>query len=192
MRSNLALRSIGGTLSSSHSLNSLVIYIDNHRCRTDLVFEHAKYATSCGSNLGNRWLLQSLEWPSTLSSTKEAPLDTKLEARRQQFKVVHGVGQSADASANGLRDGILHNTFLVIDHESIQSAMPEPGFDSVRFADDMWAWAVDPDWTANNEANEHPEYKGYMRVRLQQLVNNFFEQRRFNANNPLLCGGRRR
>ncbi|KAI0968714.1 hypothetical protein F4678DRAFT_474435 [Xylaria arbuscula] len=160
--------------------------VEDYLSRRDAVLFHAKYATSCSSDLSIRGLLQTLDRPSTLSSTEDAPLDaTNREALRQQFKVVRGVGQSADGTADGLTDGILHNTFLVIDHESINSVMPWPGTRSPRFVDDMWVWAVDPDWTPDNEANEHPQYKGYMRVHIQQLVNNFFEQRRFQANQPL-------
>lgn len=44
--------------------------------------------------------------------------------------------------------------------------------------DDAWVYAVDPDYVQPTDmaADEtsSTEYRGYMRVRLQQLVNNFF------------------
>lgn len=57
----------------------------------------------------------------------------------------------------------------------------------------MWVWAVDPDYKSDHsntdasssslvddkddDASQH--YKGFLRVRLQQLVKNFYELRRF-------------
>ncbi|KAI5918610.1 hypothetical protein F4810DRAFT_715320 [Camillea tinctor] len=53
-------------------------------------------------------------------------------------------------------------------------------------ADNIWVWAVDPDFDdrsppSRGETVEEGDdtYKGYLRVRLPQLVNNFFEARRF-------------
>src|SRR5205085_2553073 len=52
-----------------------------------------------------------------------------------------------------------------------------------RLADHVWIWAVDPDFTPDADAEEaqQTKYRGYLRVRVQQLVNNFFEARRFNS-----------
>jgi uncharacterized pyridoxamine 5'-phosphate oxidase family protein len=78
-----------------------------------------------------------------------------------------------------LRDGILRNVFLVIDQqcvESLLSRMPN--------VDDAWVYAVDPDYIQPTdtaaESTQPNQYRGYLRVRLQQLVNNFFDARRFH------------
>ncbi len=48
--------------------------------------------------------------------------------------------------------------------------------------DDMWVWAVDPDYEAGDASkdDQKDKYKGHLQVRLQQLVNNFFDARRFH------------
>lgn len=43
----------------------------------------------------------------------------------------------------------------------------------------MWIWAVDPDYEPSN--NTTSGYQGYLRVRLQQLVDNFYTARRWHA-----------
>lgn len=48
--------------------------------------------------------------------------------------------------------------------------------ESIGFADDMWVWAVDPDYQSPSS-----EHRGYLKVRLQQLVNNFYVARRFRS-----------
>ena len=54
------------------------------------------------------------------------------------------------------------------------------------FVDDMWVWAVDPDYAGPlSEGDRNEEYEGYLRVRVQQLVNNFFEIRRFHDEHPM-------
>ncbi|KAI1357721.1 hypothetical protein F5Y08DRAFT_346430 [Xylaria arbuscula] len=99
---------------------------------------------------------QAPDSPSTLSSTKDAALDdTELEALRKQSQVMREVSQNADGTADGLRDSILHNTFLVVDHASINSVMLELGINGAYLVDDMWVWAVDPDWTPGNRRRFH-------------------------------------
>ncbi|KAJ8116005.1 hypothetical protein ONZ43_g4538 [Nemania bipapillata] len=60
--------------------------------------------------------------------------------------------------------------------------------------EDMWVWAVDVDFDTDfppvDEAADprKVEYRGYMRVRLQQLVDGFFEMRHFHAEDqPFFC-----
>lgn len=84
-----------------------------------------------------------------------------------------------------LEGGILQNVFLMEDKPCVESVVGAQGL-----VDDMWVWAIDPDYHDADELttmideprpSESPErYRGFMRVRLQQLVNNFFDVRRFH------------
>lgn len=101
------------------------------------------------------------------------------------------------AERGGLEDGILQNVFLVIDRPCVESLF-KPGI-----VDDMWVWAIDPDYDAadtittaaatattaattaterstSTERTSESRYEGFMRVRLQQLANNFYDARRFH------------
>lgn len=84
--------------------------------------------------------------------------------------------QPLDVDRSGIPKGLLRNVFLVIDQDVINSIVVNS-----PFADGAWIWAVDPDYTGKvasmtkNGLND--EYYGYMRVRLQQLVNNFWDAR---------------
>lgn len=74
----------------------------------------------------------------------------------------------------------------MIDSDCVDSVLlSKPGS-----VDDMWVWAVDPDYNQAGDATspsskdnlkeEENGYKGYLRVRLQQLSNNFLNARRFH------------
>lgn len=106
----------------------------------------------------------------------------------------------AQPERRGLCEGLLQNVFLVIDKDSAASVLSPSGF-----VDDMWAWAVDPDFndlqTRAEQSSSPPpttttitacvegapppgrssRYPGYVRVRLQQLVHRFYEARRFRG-----------
>ncbi|KAK1727960.1 hypothetical protein CaCOL14_009964 [Colletotrichum acutatum] len=94
-------------------------------------------------------------------------------------------GASMQSETNGLEDGILQNVFLMVDKPGVESVVGAHGL-----VDDMWIWAIDPDYDDADELpttidesrpSETPErYRGFMRVRLQQVVNNFFDVRRFH------------
>ncbi|KAG8164600.1 hypothetical protein KVR01_004875 [Diaporthe batatas] len=86
-----------------------------------------------------------------------------------------------------LKGGLLRNVFLVIDQEAVDSTIgPQRGV-----VDDMWLWAVDPAYSDNvddsdpttssaeEDETKDDEYHGFLRVRLQQLINNFYEVRRY-------------
>lgn len=119
-------------------------------------------------------------------------------SQRQEYATSSALAQQSDHG--GLRDGILQNVFLVDDKYSTGSVLSRGGL-----VDDMWVWAVDPDYleddadedsaaaattttgtsiegsTLTGECpRESSVYKGFMRVRLQQLVNNFYDARRFH------------
>ncbi|KAG7051913.1 hypothetical protein JMJ77_0002526 [Colletotrichum scovillei] len=108
--------------------------------------------------------------------------DRGLRSQKQE-----GIVSSAPvhSETSGLEGGILHNVFLMVDMPSVKSVLGAQGL-----VDDMWVWAVDPDYNDAVETfttideprqSETPgRYRGFMRVRLQQLVNNFFDARRFH------------
>ncbi len=170
--------------------------MDDYLSRRDAVLFHARGAICCGETLGARWQLQRFGWPTATAKDEEGsrPSDGKFDVMRQQFIAIRDrplkkqrMDQGTNARSGGLEAGILDNTFLVIDHESINSVMSGPGI-----VDDMWVWAVDPDFKSPASGAEgikegeegkkgDDRFRGYMRVRLQQLTNNFFEQRQFHA-----------
>ncbi|KAK1722030.1 hypothetical protein BDP67DRAFT_561499 [Colletotrichum lupini] len=100
-----------------------------------------------------------------------------------QEGIVSGAPVYSETSA--LEGGIIRNVFLMVDKPSVKSVLG-----AHRLVDDMWVWAVDPGHddvdetlTTNDEPrqSETPRrYRGFMRVRLQQLVNNFYDVRRFH------------
>ncbi|KAK1535299.1 hypothetical protein CPAR01_08841 [Colletotrichum paranaense] len=89
------------------------------------------------------------------------------------------------SETSALEGGIIRNVFLMVDKPSVKSVLG-----AHRLVDDMWVWAVDPDHDDADETlttNDEPRqsetpgrYRGFMRVRLQQLVNNFYDVRRFH------------
>lgn len=79
----------------------------------------------------------------------------------------------------GLDKEILSNVYIVIDDACAHSLFEAPQADSV------WVWAVDPDYdesTASEVTYEglQRQYRGFLRVRLQQLVDKFFEARKYH------------
>ncbi|ROW08791.1 hypothetical protein VMCG_02979 [Cytospora schulzeri] len=125
----------------------------------------------------------------------------KFENLRQHFKSIRdrapkrqrreqaASSETTQAESGGLEAGILQNVFLVVDKCSAGSVLSGPGL-----VDDMWVWAVDPDYDDANDASataattegststETPSnYRGFMRVRLQQTVNKFYDARRFHG-----------
>jgi hypothetical protein len=109
-----------------------------------------------------------------LDDEDDEELLAKFEKLRKRFR-------SFRESA-GLDQGTLTNTFIVIDGACAFSL-----FDA-RKADGVWVWAVDPDYNGNDsssagEAVTHQvsqrRYRGFLRVGLQQLVNKFFEARKY-------------
>lgn len=138
--------------------------------------------------------------------TEEEEIDEKRVAKfkhlRQHFKSIRdratksqrreqaASSETTQAESGGLIDGMLQNVFLVVDKCSVASVLYKFGA-----VDDMWLWAVDPDYDDANDASataaaattegststETPKsYRGFMRVRLQQIVNKFYDARRFH------------
>ena len=71
-----------------------------------------------------------------------------------------------------LEGGILDNVFLVLDEDSMYST--------------GWVWATDPDYTETEPIEQRrweqsdPPYRGFVRVKLRSLVDNFFAVRKYH------------
>lgn len=176
---------------------------EDYMCRRDGVLFHAFGAIGAGaSTLCNMWKLERLDWPSVVPALNDEDTELEVVAIFQQlqehFKSIRDraskrrrqdqgdASSSAQTERGGLRDGILQNVFLMIDKASVRSVISRRGF-----VDEMWVWAVDPDFkhgdvaTTTEKSTDTPlasgsSYKGFLRVRLQQLVNNFYDARRFH------------
>ncbi|KAK2021616.1 hypothetical protein LX32DRAFT_241983 [Colletotrichum zoysiae] len=115
------------------------------------------------------WALHRIQWPA-------GGTDARFERLRRDFQTVR----------DALPEGILRNVFLVADRDSVHSVLH--GARGGGFVDDMWAWAVDPEHRhrdGDEQEREPAAYPGYMRVRLQQLVNNFYAARQGSEMVPL-------
>ncbi|KXH48872.1 hypothetical protein CNYM01_04888 [Colletotrichum nymphaeae SA-01] len=191
---------------------------EGYMARRDGVLFHARDAVGAGSSaINNNWKLQKLEWPNCDAAgggkemgTSELAIDederggredeerlASFRILRTRFKLIRdrglrshkqeGIASSAPVHSeiSGLEGGILQNVFLMVDEPSVKSVLGAHGL-----VDDMWIWAVDPDYNDADETfttideprqSETPgRYRGFMRVRLQQLVNNFYDVRRFH------------
>ncbi|CAD0081712.1 unnamed protein product [Aureobasidium vineae] len=123
------------------------------------------------------------------SFDKEATsqLEANFQVLRERFKVLRKrasgrqIATVTQTDRAALQSGILRNVFIVINQPCVDSL-----FSDSANVDDMWIWAVDPDYIqpATTDTPDAPsdQYRGYLRVRLQQLVNNFFDARRFLDN----------
>ncbi|KAK1062147.1 hypothetical protein LTR12_017979 [Friedmanniomyces endolithicus] len=102
---------------------------------------------------------------------------------RDQAKKRSKAHEPLDVDRSGIPKGLLRNVFLVVDQDVID-AVKSP------MADNAWIWAIDPDYSGDiasmSKNGLKDEYYGYMRVRVQQLVNNFWDARRYHeAEQPL-------
>ncbi|KAI4860565.1 hypothetical protein F4820DRAFT_436563 [Hypoxylon rubiginosum] len=112
--------------------------------------------------------------------------DAKFQWLRQHFlsvrdrppKRMRSQDHTRVFDSGGVGAGILRNVFLVIDQAAVNSLL------DTGLVDEAWVWAIDPDYhylhPAKGDSAMAEEYRGYFKVRLQQLVNNFFKVRRFH------------
>lgn len=127
--------------------------LEEYLVRRDAALFHATGAVGCGSTIGARWKLQRFDWPGAAGhdeKSEDEGLAAKFERLRERFKSVpdrapkkQRIGVDVRAESGGLLDGILRNVFLVIDHDCVNSVLSGAGS-----VDDMWVWAVDPDYKA--------------------------------------------
>ncbi|KAI1852625.1 hypothetical protein JX266_002166 [Neoarthrinium moseri] len=162
---------------------------DDYDCRADGALLWAKMSIRGADAINPRWLMQRLEWPTDLVTSGETAeegredLTTTFQRLRESFRSVRDrpPKEALSAKGSGLVEGLLRNVFLVVDRDAVKSVSKH-----TRSVDDMWVWAIDPDFEPNTtpssgEGVKSDRYQGYMRVRLQQLVKNFYEMRRWHA-----------
>ncbi|KAI6083672.1 hypothetical protein F4821DRAFT_184440 [Hypoxylon rubiginosum] len=173
--------------------------MEDYELRRDGALYHARSAVGIGTPVRMVWRLQRLDWPLAITDDGERAgdeeegeaqredqvRDVKFQRLRQHFLSVrdrppmrmrvHDHTRALDSG--GVGAGILRNVFLVIDQAAVNSLL------DTGLVDEAWIWAVDPDFHYLHSAKGDGamvEYRGYFRVRLQQLVNNFFDVRRFH------------
>ena len=176
--------------------------MDDFASRRDAALSRAQSAVGCRGPTGSKFCIQHLDWPdaededkrtaeeraeSALASGRDQSaeedahrFDSEIIKLRERFRALRDDAShkkrkaSSQAVANGVNEGILTNVFLLFEKSCVDSFF-------AGLVDYMWVWAIDPDYQPlSPEPRGASEYKGYLRVRLQQLVNNFFDARRFH------------
>lgn len=117
----------------------------------------------------------------------DACLREKFQVLRKRFKVLRNKPRlpvlSQDTDGEGLGQGVLSNVFIVVDKACVDSQIPLSG---KRYAENGWVFAVDPDYDDPGPMEplaskvDH-RYRGFVRVRLQHLVGDFFVARKYHA-----------
>jgi hypothetical protein len=121
-------------------------------------------------------------------------LRTKFQLLREHLKSIRDrarlpqYGNGGRCRYDALVEGVLSNAFIVIDGTCISSLYTGP-----QYADNVWVWAVDPDYddsnasdsTSSDSDSEIPQYRGFLRVRIQQLADKFFEARKYRNEVPM-------
>ncbi|KAL0935489.1 uncharacterized protein CTRU02_210080 [Colletotrichum truncatum] len=153
---------------------------EDFQVRVSASLQWARDVSAVAKDVQGSWTLHRMAWPTGAATGKHNKRGL-FEKLRKDFETVR----------DGLPEGILHNVFLVVDRDSVHSVLSGPKGGNV--CDDMWVWAVDPEYhddkqegqdtVQDQEDREAAAYPGYVRVRLQQLVNNFYEARRSDTNN---------
>lgn len=155
--------------------------------------ERSRIAIKAVGLIGEMWQLDNPAWPSELVTGDES-FPVIVDGLRRKFKelraqppgwqrlyprneidpIYGGPSEEELKQGHALSDGILRNVFLYLDREAAESVLFSRGR-----VDEMWIWAVDPDYVPSE--NTTSGYQGYLRVRLQQLVDNFYTARRWHA-----------
>ncbi|KAJ5457060.1 hypothetical protein N7530_012334 [Penicillium desertorum] len=152
------------------------------------LFYWAHLAIGSGIKIGSRWYLEGLDLPSGIGSDESLSFLSTLNQLRKQFNYLRTqppkkqapylfmdmAEGKIDAIPEGITEGLLRNVFLYLDHSAAASVLDSRGPDSV------WIWAVDPDYEPKSQDGSSG-YQGFLRVRLQQLLNNFYVARRWHA-----------
>lgn len=147
----------------------------------------AHLAIGSGTKIGSRWYLEGLDLPSRIGSDESFLLT--LNQLRKQFNHLRSQPPKRqapylfmdmaegriDAIPEGITEGLLRNVFLYLDHGAAASVLDSRG------PDDAWIWAVDPDYRPKSRDSSSSGYQGFLRVRLQQLLNHFYVARRWHA-----------
>ncbi|KXT13894.1 hypothetical protein AC579_2627 [Pseudocercospora musae] len=115
--------------------------------RTGAMLLWARSAVGIGSTIGSLWQIQKLEWPLNTADVDRAARFSHL---RKHFNSLRATDR--------IKEGVIHNTFLVFDSDTIQSVASNE-----HCVDAMFVWAVDPDYQPAEDGNLFP---GYVKLRL--------------------------
>ncbi|KAF3017462.1 hypothetical protein E8E14_009574 [Neopestalotiopsis sp. 37M] len=181
---------------------------DDYLVHAGGIIKWAKMALRCGSTIESRFRQSLLKWPADLNSPRQAAdggqqdLGATFQRLREVFKSARAAPRQNGQQGLGIDDNLLRNVFLVVDRDAANSHLSkwprtivreaEPGRPAMfsqagAGVDDAWVWAVDPDFEPENapvpdeREDKSERYQGYLRVRMQQLVKNFYEARRWHA-----------
>ncbi|KAJ5085782.1 hypothetical protein N7532_010553 [Penicillium argentinense] len=129
-------------------------------------------AIASGFTIQSRYCVERLDWPPE-TPTEDEKFPMILSELRKQFNYLRSYPPKR--KYQGLTEGTLRNVFLYLDGDSAASVLEN------RLANDFWIWAVDPDYVEDTENQSSSGYQGYLRVRLQQLIHNFYVARRWHT-----------
>ncbi|KAK7990964.1 hypothetical protein PG990_015244 [Apiospora arundinis] len=184
---------------------------EDYECRKDARMMYAQAAARIPDWLENLRGHQRLPWPEGIepsnsydveeegeeeeSEEEEEDENEEVDAEEEEdieFSSSEDDEAEDEEEKEEKGEGLLINVFLVYDRDTIHSVL-----DSTKgLADEMWVWAVDPDYQPSTTTSPSPssllnhewdddypteEYRGYFKVRLQQLVKNFYLARRYRS-----------
>jgi hypothetical protein len=160
---------------------------ESYEQKQTTLFHWAHVAIGSTTQIRSQWYLERLDQPSRAGGD-ESFLATVNQLRKHfnYLRALPPVKQTPylrldlaegkiDAIPDGITEGILRNVFLFLDHDAAASVL------DTRRPDDKWIWAVDPDFDPESRDTDPRGYQGYVRVRLQQLLNHFYVARRWHA-----------
>ncbi|KAJ5094571.1 hypothetical protein N7456_010432 [Penicillium angulare] len=139
------------------------------------------------------------QFPKTINGLREHFNSIRAQPTTDKFIEKYVDPGDPNRKWSRLSDGTLNNVFLYVDQNVADSMYSsgwimspskprvfKKGYSSLTSAgerypnvDDMWIWAIDPDYKPNFPSPSG--YKGCLKVRLQQLVHNFYVARRWHA-----------
>jgi len=113
-------------------------------------------------------------------------LRAKFQVLRTRFKALRDkprdTGMDKDTKRKGLRPGLLSNVFVVVDKACMDSYVTLNQGNDVEHG---WVFAVDPDYQdpgpmESLASKVMHQYRGFVRVRLQDLLDDFFVVRKYH------------
>lgn len=113
-------------------------------------------------------------------------LRSKFQVLRTRFKALRDRPRDTvvgtDTKRKGLRPGLLSNVFIVVDKACMDSYVTLNEQNDVEHG---WVFAVDPDYydpgpMESLASKVKHQYRGFIRVRLQDLIDEFFVVRKFH------------
>ncbi|KAJ5298837.1 uncharacterized protein N7443_006957 [Penicillium atrosanguineum] len=135
-------------------------------------------AIASGVTIQSRYSIKPFDWPSE-TPTEDESFPTIISELRKQFNYLRSYPPkkriadllkelswgTIDSISEGLTEGTLRNVFLYLDGNAAASVLEN------QLADEI----------GSGLSTQTTWYQGYLRVRLQQLINNFHVARRWHA-----------